>query len=221
LWREQSARWVETPLGSPGWRRPPMRNVELRTRICRGYVVVALRGELDTTDAEAVAGAVVALTADRQQLIIDLETLDFIDCHAMGALLRARATAQRAGGDVLLAAPHGPVPRLLTLLDVPDVYASVAAAVDRAGSDGRHRAAGIAWFRRAALSGARYWLARSAFVPEPRDGRPAPLQLTARVAMDRRGASGSTAVTFARRGGESSGIIANPTRRPDRGELSG
>lgn len=133
-----------------------MRNVELRTHVCKGYPVVVLRGELDTTDAEAVAYAVVALTADGQQLIIDLEALDFIDCHAVGALLEARATARRAGGDVLLAALHGPVLRVLTLVGVPGVYASVAAAGDSARSDGRRRAGGIAWFRRAALSGARY-----------------------------------------------------------------
>lgn len=149
-----------------------MRNVELRTRVCKGYTVALLRGELDTTDAEAVAYAVVALTADGQQLIIDLETLDFIDCHAVGALLGARATARRAGGDVLLAAPRGRVLRVLTLLGVPGVYASVAASVDSVGCDDWRRAAGIAWFRRAALSGVRYWMAaRSAFVPGPRDGR--------------------------------------------------
>jgi anti-anti-sigma factor len=131
---------------------------------------VVLRGGLDTTDAEAeaVAGAVAALAAGRQQLIIDLAALDFIDCHAVGALLRVRETARRAGGDVLMAAPHGPVPRLLTLVGVPGVHASVAAA-DSVDSDARRRAAGNAWFRGAALSDARYWMAaRSAFVPGPR-----------------------------------------------------
>lgn len=108
-----------------------MGNIELRTRVCRGYSVVALRGELDTRDAEDTAAAVAALTAGGQQLIIDLETLDFIDCHAAGALLRVREAARQAGGDVLLAAPHGPVLRLLTLLDVPGVHASVAAAAGR------------------------------------------------------------------------------------------
>jgi len=120
---------------------------------------VVLRGELDTTDAEAVAGAVAALTAEGQPLIIDLEALDFIDCHAAGALLRVRETARRAGGDVLLAAPHGPVLRVLTLMGVPGLHASVAAAADSAGSGARRRAADIARFRRVALSGARYWMA--------------------------------------------------------------
>ena len=110
-----------------------MRNVEQRTRACRGYPVVVLRGELDTRDAEDTAAAVAALAAAGQQLIIDLENLDFIDCHAARALLGARETARQAGGDVLLAAPHGPVLRLLTVLGVPGVHASVAAAADSAG----------------------------------------------------------------------------------------
>ena len=111
-----------------------MSNVELRTRVCRGYAVVALRGELDTRDAEDTAAAVAALAAGGQQLIVDLEPLDFIDCHAAGTLLGARETARQAGGDVLLAAPHGPVLRLLTVLGIPGVHASVAAAADSAGS---------------------------------------------------------------------------------------
>ena len=76
-----------------------MRNVELRTRVCRGYAVVILRGELDTRDAEETAVAVAGLAAGGQHLIIDLETLDFIDCHAVGALLGVRATARQTGGD--------------------------------------------------------------------------------------------------------------------------
>ena len=149
-----------------------MRNVELRTRVCRGYAVVALHGELDTRDAEDTAAAVAAaLAAGGQQLIIDLEALDFIDCHAAGALLGVRETARQAGGDMLLAAPHGPVLRLLTVLGVPGVHASVAAADSAGRRDARRRAVSIARFRRAALSGARYWMmARSAVAPGSRAG---------------------------------------------------
>jgi anti-sigma B factor antagonist len=110
-----------------------VRNAELLTRACSGYSVAVLRGELATTDAESAADAVAALAADGRQLIIDLGALDFIDCHAAGALLGVRKAAQQAGGDMLLAAPHGRVLRLLTVLDVPGVHASVAAAVDSAG----------------------------------------------------------------------------------------
>jgi anti-anti-sigma factor len=135
-----------------------VRNVELRTRVCRGYAVVVLSGELDTSDAEDTAAAVAAVTAGGQ-LIIDLGTLDFIDCHAAGALLGVRETARQAGGDVLLAAPHGPVLRLLTVLGVPGVHASVAAAADSADRrDARRRAVSIVRSGSAVLSGARYWM---------------------------------------------------------------
>jgi len=149
-----------------------VRNVELRTRVYRGYAVVVLRGELDTGDAEDTAAAVAALAAGGQQLIIDLEDLDFIDCHAAGALLGARETARQAGGDVLLAAPHGPVLRLLTLLSVPGVHVGVAAAADSAGRrDARRRAVSIVRSGSAALAGARYWMtAWRAAVPGSRAG---------------------------------------------------
>jgi anti-anti-sigma factor len=149
-----------------------VKNVELRTRVCRGYAVVVLRGELDTRDAEDTAVAVAALAADGQQLIIDLETLDFIDCHAVGALLGVQATARRAGGDMLLAAPHGPGLRLLTLVGVPGVHATVAAAADSAGGrDAGRRAVSTARSGRAVLSGALYWtMAWRAAVPGSRAG---------------------------------------------------
>jgi anti-anti-sigma factor len=149
-----------------------VRNVELRTRVCRGYAVVVLCGELDTRDAVDTAAAVAALAAGGQQLIIDLEPLDFIDCHAVGALLGVRETVRQAGGELLLAAPHGPVLRVLTLLGVPGVHPSVAAAADSVGTrDARRRAVSIARSGRAVLSGSQYWMmAWRAAVPGSRAG---------------------------------------------------
>jgi anti-anti-sigma factor len=146
-----------------------MTTVELRAWVCGGYAVVVLHGKLDIADAASVADAVAALAADGQPLIIDLEALDFIDCHATGALLEVRKTARQAGGDVLLAAPHGPV---LRLLGVPGVHASVAAAAGSAGRRGaRRRASGIARSGRAALSGTRSRVAaRGHAVPGSRAG---------------------------------------------------
>jgi anti-sigma B factor antagonist len=113
-----------------------MMSVELLARVCGGYVVV-LRGELDTADAESTASAVAELAEGGQRLIIDLEALEYIDCHALSGLLRARVTARQAGGDVLLAAPHGLVLRLLTLVGVPGVVASASTvAAGTAGGGG-------------------------------------------------------------------------------------
>jgi anti-sigma B factor antagonist len=107
-------------------------NVELRTRVGGAYVMVALIGELDTTDAVSMAAAVMALASGGQRVIVDLGALEFIDCHAVSALLGVRQSVRRAGGDVLLAAPHGLVLRLLTLISVTGVHDSVAAAAHSA-----------------------------------------------------------------------------------------
>ena len=144
-----------------------MTTVEPRTRVSHGYAVVVLTGDLDIAGAGAAAAAVAALAAGGQQLIIDLEALDYIDCHTLGALLGVRKAARQEGGDVLLAGPRGLVLRLLTVLGVAGVHASVAAAADSAGRrDARRRVLSIACLR-GVPSGARYWRAA---VPGPRAG---------------------------------------------------
>jgi anti-anti-sigma factor len=117
-----------------------MMNVELLARVCGGYVVVP-RGELDTADAKSTASAVAELAEGEQQLIIDLEALEYIDCHALSGFRRARDMARQAGGDMLLAAPHGLVLRLLTLVGVPGVVASASAVAAGTVSGGGARCA--------------------------------------------------------------------------------
>jgi anti-sigma B factor antagonist len=77
-----------------------------------------------------------------QSLVIDMSAVDFIDCSSLGALLRVRRLARGCGGDVVLAAPHGLVLRLLTLTGNDEVFwveASVKAAVaGLAGRRGRY-----------------------------------------------------------------------------------
>jgi anti-sigma B factor antagonist len=109
-----------------------MAAARLSTREYGGYVVVALDGELDVADAESVMGVLAAAVARDPWIIVDLAALEFIDCCALGALGLVRAQARQAGGDLLLAAPRGPVRRILALtglIDVFSVHASVADAV--------------------------------------------------------------------------------------------
>jgi anti-sigma B factor antagonist len=105
-----------------------MADLTVHTSDCGGHAVVALSGELDMTDAAYAAAAV---KEAGHRVIVDLSALEYIDCYALGALLRARELAQQAGGDVLLAAPRGPVLRVLGLTGISGtlgVFASVAAA---------------------------------------------------------------------------------------------
>jgi anti-sigma B factor antagonist len=105
----------------------------VRTSARGGHAVVALRGELDAAGAVCAA---VAVTAAGDRVIVDLSALKFIDCCALGALLRAQERARLAGGDVLLAAPQELVRRVLDLTGIADmfgVFASVPAAAASTG----------------------------------------------------------------------------------------
>lgn len=113
-----------------------MVGVDLSTSECDGRAVVTLSGELDVADAASVVAALAATVARQREIIIDLAGLEFIDSSGLAALVRVRKQAQRAGGDVLLAAPQHQVLRLLALtrmLDVFSVHASVDEAAGRSG----------------------------------------------------------------------------------------
>jgi anti-sigma B factor antagonist len=120
-----------------GQKAAVMPGVELTTSACDGHLVVAFCGELDVTGAADAEAAITALVAGGQYLVIDMSALGFLDCSALGALLRAQALARR-GGDVVLAAPQPLVRRLLALTGNDEVFwvaAGVEAAV--AGIAGR------------------------------------------------------------------------------------
>jgi anti-sigma B factor antagonist len=102
-----------------------------------GYVVVALRGELDLVDAAAVSAALEAVAARESRIIVDLAGLEFIDASGTAALARGRSHARNSGGDLLLVAPQRRVRRVLAILWAVDafaVHASVAEAVASAGA---------------------------------------------------------------------------------------
>jgi anti-anti-sigma factor len=95
-----------------------------------GYVVVALDGELDVSDAASVADALTSVAARDARIIVDLAALEFTGCCALGALGRVRARARQAGGGLLLAAPRGPVRRILALAGLIDVFSVRAGVAD-------------------------------------------------------------------------------------------
>jgi anti-sigma B factor antagonist len=103
-------------------------------------VLVALRGELDVTDAASAAVALIALAARDCEIIVDLAGLEFIDSSGLAALVLARRHARQAGGDLLLAAPQKQVLRLLTLTRLVEVF-GVHACVDKVASSAERSAA--------------------------------------------------------------------------------
>jgi len=111
-----------------------MASVSLSTREYGGYVVIALQGELDIVDAASVMDVLAAAAAGNPRIIVDLAALEFIDCCALGVLGRVREQARQSGGDLLLAAPYGPVRRLLDLTGLIGVFAVHASVAEACGA---------------------------------------------------------------------------------------
>jgi anti-sigma B factor antagonist len=114
-----------------------MFSVNLTTRECNGHIIVALRGELDITDAASIAAALAAVAVRKPEIIVDLADLEFIDSSGVAALARGRKHARHAGGDLALAAPRQQVLRVLTLTRLIEVFPVHASVHDAAGAAGR------------------------------------------------------------------------------------
>lgn len=84
---------------------------------------VALSGELDMSDAEAVHGLLAQLAADAAPaaVLVDLRGLAFIDSHGIRALFFARDDAERAGGRITVCS-DGPVRRTLEMVDAGSAF---------------------------------------------------------------------------------------------------
>jgi anti-anti-sigma factor len=84
---------------------------------------VALSGELDMSDAEAVHGLLtrLATAAAPAAVLVDLRGLAFIDSHGIRALFFARDDAERAGGRITVCS-DGPVRRTLEMVDAGSAF---------------------------------------------------------------------------------------------------
>jgi anti-sigma B factor antagonist len=86
-----------------------------------GTPVIRLAGEVDVTTRGL--GTVVGTLAARRPrlLLVDVAALAYIDCAALGVILRAHAELRAAGCELALVSPSGRVARVLDLTgaDVP------------------------------------------------------------------------------------------------------
>jgi anti-anti-sigma factor len=96
---------------------------------------VALSGDLDLADAEAVHHLLARLARDAapRPVLVDLRGLEFLDSHGVRALFRARDDAERVGSRLTLCASDGPVRRTLELVDADGAFEMVDAPPDDPG----------------------------------------------------------------------------------------
>ena len=116
-----------------------MAGIDVRSSQYPGYVVVALRGEVDISNATRLARALSAAVATGSRTIVDLAGLTFMDCSSLHVLVSARQQALQAGGDLLLAAPQQQVLRLLCLAELNGWLPVLASAEEAANGDRRPR----------------------------------------------------------------------------------
>lgn len=94
-------------------------------------VVVALQGELDLYNAQAIRDALSAASNDSKRVVVDLEAVTFVDSTAMGLLIEARSRLEDRSAFVL-AAPRMETRRALAVSGLDrhfEIRETVAAAL--------------------------------------------------------------------------------------------
>ena len=109
-----------------------MFNLQVSTRASDGYVVVALRGEIDLANAAEVAAELTAAVSREPVIIVDLAGLQFIDASGISALVRARNNARKAGGDLYLCAPQAQALKVLGVIRPVGTFAVLASVEEAA-----------------------------------------------------------------------------------------
>lgn len=110
-----------------------MLDAHVGTRARTSYVVVALHGELDATNAAGTARILQAAVAPQLRIIVDLAEVTFLDCKSMHELISIRALLQQARGALLLTGLQPIVRRLfyrLDLIGLIPIFASVEEAIN-------------------------------------------------------------------------------------------
>ncbi|MGH3322323.1 MAG: STAS domain-containing protein [Streptosporangiaceae bacterium] len=89
-------------------------DLALSTRDQDDCTVVTVSGELDLSNAPGFRARLrEALTRGSHRVVVDLAGLQFIDSTGLSALIAADQLASHLGGRLCLAAPRGPVSRVL------------------------------------------------------------------------------------------------------------
>jgi anti-anti-sigma factor len=79
---------------------------------------VRLRGELDLASAPTVSECLRRLSARREQVLLDLDELAFIDMSGLRAVLTAAEDASRDGWAFAVTRGSAPVRRLIALVGI-------------------------------------------------------------------------------------------------------
>ncbi|MEV4084763.1 STAS domain-containing protein [Nonomuraea fuscirosea] len=109
-------------------------HLEEHQRCC----VVRLEGELDMGSHAVFAHTCAGLLRrDHIKIIVDVGELDFCDCSGVEAMINAQREAERRGGYLRLVGVHGPLARLLTVIELIDTFPPYADVKHASGRNHR------------------------------------------------------------------------------------
>ena len=97
------------------------------------WTVVSVRGEVDVATVPRLREQLIELVAQGEtRLVVDLESVDFLDSTGLGVLIGALKRVRTVGGDLSLVCTHSRILKVLEitgLTRVFEVHPSVEAAV--------------------------------------------------------------------------------------------
>ncbi len=88
----------------------------------RRVTVIASFGEIDMAAAGGLARCLQRAIERNTDVVLDLTDVTFLDCFCLGVLVRARRQALLRNRIVCLAAPSGPVARVLRVTDLDTLF---------------------------------------------------------------------------------------------------
>ncbi|GAB2979868.1 hypothetical protein GCM10023080_051820 [Streptomyces pseudoechinosporeus] len=92
----------------------PAANAYAHSRQSGGLTVVMVRGEIDMAAVDALTEHLDAATARPEpQVLVDLRSIDFLDCSGLRVLCRAERRAKERGGSLRLVSDQPRIHRLL------------------------------------------------------------------------------------------------------------
>lgn len=95
-------------------RPPPLFSAEVR--LDGGRAVLSIGGELDLMSVPVLLACVATLSADVEDVVLDLGELRFIDASGLHAIDASAQRLRTAGGRLVVRAPQPPVRRIFDLL---------------------------------------------------------------------------------------------------------
>ena len=98
-------------------------HIDLTTAKDGKTLVFALSGSLDIATSPSIRAALTDASDGKQDVVVDLSLLEFLDSTGLGAMIGAHRRATENGGSLRLVVREGPILRLLNITGLIRVLA--------------------------------------------------------------------------------------------------